>query len=263
MRPTSDYLKDSKLKCFYLFSVFFSAPCARSSRLREEMRWYHEQNRPARKKGKTEKKREGGGEGAGEEERRGVGYHQASWGCLLFLEAGLITGLSADPSPGASSAPLHAAAVPSQHAFRPSGPVCPRGCLPFWCSSPSSSISWCRAGEGASQSVHRILENPFFLLMLFVIIDCYLGNAASTQKGRLWPNEARLDRKRGMYGLGRIMKTVFLDGNRRTGVPDIDQGILASDIWDCSYRNQSVANVAFLSRSEWDFSLLLYSWPAE
>lgn len=53
-----------------------------------------------------------------------------------------------------------------------------------------------------------------------------------------------------MYGLGRIMKTVFLDGNRRTGVPDIDQGILASDIRDCSYRNQSVANVAFLSRSE-------------
>ena len=123
------------------------------------MRWYHEHSRSGWEKERQRGRGREGEERRGEE-RRGVGYHQSSWGCLLFLETGLISGPCADPPPA------HRAHLLPAQLSRPRARIaCLARSAPelfafffsflpsfffffFWCSPPSSSISWCRAGEG-------------------------------------------------------------------------------------------------------------------
>lgn len=129
------------------FRVDFSfCYCCGRRRLREEMLWYHEHNRPGREK-ERQREREGGRGSTGRRAGESAATRPAEDACCFWKQ---------DSSPGrplilvryrAHLAPLF-------------------GLLASLMLSPSSSISWCRAGEGVSQSVHRILENPFFLLML-------------------------------------------------------------------------------------------------
>ena len=128
---------------------------------------------------KRDREEEGGRERRGEE-RRGVGYHQSSWGCLLFLETGLISGPCADPPPA------HRAHLLPAQLSRPRARIaCLARSAPelfafffsflpsfffffffFLLVSPQFRNLMMRGRGGGSQIVHRGCENPFFLLML-------------------------------------------------------------------------------------------------